>query len=284
MRIGVTGATGFIGKHLISELEKHGPVISLPRLKGVPNRKDLKKFVSGTDLIFHLGGVNRATDEEILKGNTIATSRLLEVILKHGKSSARLIFASSSQVYPAGSYNNPIRETKRTSPNSVYDISKRSAEDLIKVSGVRSTILRMSNVYGPGCLPYYNSVIATWCYRTIKGLPLVINGGGRQGRDFIYVKDAVRAFMLAGFNSGTDSGKIFNVSSGKLVSMKQVIKNITRFQKNTKTEFLQGNQGADISYCCDASKILKRYGWKPRFTLSHGIEKTLSYYREGKIK
>ena len=284
MKIGITGANGFIGKHLVFELEKQGSVKILPRYKGIPSRQELKKFVSGTDLIFHLGGVNRATDQEILEGNAIATSRLLEEVLKHGKSSIRLVFASSSQVYSLRNCKEPIREIKNTTPGSVYGISKKSAEDLIKVSGIPATILRMSNVYGPGGLPNYNSVIATWCYRAINGLPLIINGDGQQGRDFIFVEDAISAFILAGFESGSDSGKVYNVSSGKMVSMRQVIKNITRFQKNTKKEFLQGNLGKAVSYCCDASKFSRRYGWKPRVRLSHGIEKTLSYYREGKIK
>ena len=71
MRIGVTGAKGFIGTHLVSALKKMGTVVTLPRGKVLPGKKDLKRFVAGTDLIFHLGGVNRGPDEEILNGNII---------------------------------------------------------------------------------------------------------------------------------------------------------------------------------------------------------------------
>jgi UDP-glucose 4-epimerase len=282
MRIGVTGANGFIGAQLESALKKRGMVVTLPRRKGLPGRQDLKRFVKDTDLFFHLGGVNRGTDEEILNGNIIATSRLLEAILKGGKSSARLVFASSSQIYSLTNCKAPVREIKKANPDTIYGVSKQNAENLIRISGIPYTTLRLSNVYGPGCRPNYNSVVATLCYRAVQGLPLMINGDGRQGRDFIYVDDAVRAFILAGFESLSDSGKDFNVSSGRMVSIKQIVKQICRHIKNTKVEFLMDKMRSEISYCCDSSKFSGKYGWRPQVSLSRGIEQTLSYYRRKK--
>ena len=77
MRIGVTGAKGFIGTHLLPAIKDQGTVVTLPRRKGFPGKQELKRFVTNTDLIFHFGGVNRDTDEEILSGNIISTSRLV---------------------------------------------------------------------------------------------------------------------------------------------------------------------------------------------------------------
>ena len=221
MRIGVTGAKGFIGTHLVTALKKQGTVVTLPRKKDLPGKQDLKQFVTDTDLFFHLGGVNRGPDEAILNGNIIATSRLLESILNFGKSSARLVFASSSQVYHLANSPTPIRETKKINPDTIYGISKQSAENLIRVSGLPFAILRLANVYGPGCRPNYNSVVATLCSRAVNNLPLMINGEGRQGRDFIYIDDVVRAFVLAGFEPLSGAGNIFNVSSGETVSIKK---------------------------------------------------------------
>ena len=282
MRIGVTGAKGFIGTHLVSALKKRGTVVTLPRRKGFPSKQDLKQFVTGTDLFFHLGGVNRGTNEEILNGNIIATSRLLESILNEGKPSARMVFASSAQTYSLANCKTPIRETKKATPDTVYGVSKQNAENLIKISGIPYTILRLSNVYGPGCRPNYNSVIATLCYRAIKGLPLLINGDGRQGRDFVYIDDVVQAFTLAGFINVPGSGKIYNISSGRMVAIKQIVKLICRNYKNTKAEFLMDNKQSEISYCCDPSRFSEKYGWRPRVSLSKGIEQTLSYYRRKK--
>ena len=279
MRIGVTGAKGFIGTHLISAIKDKGRVVTLPRRKGFPGKGELKRFVEGTDLIFHFGGVNRDTDENILGGNIISTSRLVESILSYGKSSARLIFASSAQVYSWTNYRKPIRETLKANPETVYGVSKQSAENLIKNSGIPFVILRMSNVYGPGCRPNYNSVIPTLCYRAIKGLPLVVNGDGRQCRDFVYIEDIVRAFMIAGFESSIASREIFNVSSGRMISLKQIVKQIGKLHKNTKVEFLTNEKNSETSYCCDFSKFSEKYGWRPKVSLYKGIEHTISYFR-----
>jgi UDP-glucose 4-epimerase len=279
MRIGVTGAKGFIGTHLLSALKKQGTVVILHRRKGLPGKQELKRFVADTDLFFHLGGVNRDTSEKIINGNIIGTSQLLESILNNGKSSARLIFASSSQVYTLANSKTLITETGKAIPDTVYGVSKQSAENLIRKSGIPFVILRMSNVYGPGCRPNYNSVVATLCYRAIKGLPLVINGDGQQCRDFVYIEDVVRAFMLAGFEPLAGLTKIFNVSSGQMVSLKKIVKQISRFHKNTKVEFLMDKKNSEISYSCDPSKFSKEYGWRPRVSLAKGIEQSLSYFR-----
>jgi UDP-glucose 4-epimerase len=279
MRIGVTGANGFIGAHLVTALKKKGTVVVLPRRKGLPGKQELKRFVKDTDLIFHVGGVNRGTNEEILNGNIIGTSRLLEAILKDGKPSTRLVFASSSQVYSLANCKAPIRESKKGNPDTVYGLSKQNAENLIRLSGVPFVILRLANVYGPGCRPNYNSVVATLCHRAVQGLPLMINGDGRQGRDFIYVDDVVRAFTLAGFEPLSGAKIIFNVSSGRMVSIKQIVKQICQRYKKTQVEFLTEKKNLEISYCCDPSNFSGKFGWRPQITLSTGIEQTLSHYR-----
>ncbi len=279
IRIGVTGASGFIGSHLVTALKEYGKVTSLPRGKLLPTSAQLKKFVSGVELIFHLGGVNRGTDEEILTGNITGTLRLLEAIRKHGE--PRIIFASSSQVYRLKKGSAKISESSALQPESVYGISKKSAEDLIRISGLPHTILRLANVYGPGCRPNYNSVVATLCQRAKKNLPLQINGQGNQGRDFVYIDDVVQAFLLSGFQEKSLAGKAYNISSGTITTLKKIVTTIKKNEKGIKVEFKPGAEDR-ISYCCDASKFMRDFNWKPKTSLSQGIEQSLKYYGTGK--
>jgi UDP-glucose 4-epimerase len=281
MRIGVTGASGFIGSHLTGALRKYGKVTVLSRGKSLPSLAHLKSFVSGVELFFHLGGVNRGTDEEILTGNVTGTLRLLEAIKKYGDPSARIVFASSAQVYRLKNRVAKISETSTLQPESIYGVSKKSAEDLIRVSGLPYTILRMTNTYGPGCHPDYNSVVATFCHRAKNKIPLEINGQGKQNRDFIYIDDVVRAFVLTGFNEKPLAGKAYNVSSGQMTSLVKIVNTIKGFEKSVKVEFKPGVEDK-VSYCCDASRFKRDYGWKPKISLLQGIEKSMKYF--GKIK
>ena len=175
MRIGVTGASGFIGSHLTRALKEHGKVATLSRGKSLPLLAHLKSFVLGVDLFFHLGGVNRGTNEDILTGNITGTLRLLEAIKRYGEPSARILFASSAQVYRLKNRAEKISEKSALQPESIYGVSKKSAEDLIRISGLPYTILRMTNAYGPGCRADYNSVVTTFCYRTKNKIPLEIS-------------------------------------------------------------------------------------------------------------
>ena len=277
IRIGVTGASGFIGSHLMTALKGHGKVVTLSRNRSLPTTAQLKNFVSGVELVFHLGGVNRGTDEEILAGNIIGTLRLLEAIRKYGKPSTKMLFASSTQVYRLKKSGDKISESTPLQPDSIYGISKKSAEDLIRISGLPHTVLRLANVYGPGCRPNYNSVVATLCQRARKKLPLQINGKGSQGRDFIYIDDVIQAFLLAGFNGKSQERKFYNVSSGRITTLKKIINTIKQTEKGIKVEF--NVEGEDkVSYCCDSMRFKRDFGWKPRTSLSQGIERSLKYF------
>ena len=276
-RIGITGASGFIGSHLVPALRDFGKIVTLPRGKALPSLSQLKKFTSGVDLFFHLGGVNRGTDEEILNGNIMATLRFLDAVKNYGKPSARILFASSSQVYRLNKIKGKISESSPLQPSSVYGASKKAAEDLIRLSGLPYTILRLANVYGPGCRPNYNSVVATLCQQAQKGLPLQINGKGKQSRDFVYIDDVVQAFVLAGFIEKKMEGKTYNISSGHMTSLVKIVNAIKKHAKRVNVKFIPIEED-NISYCCDASKFKRDYGWKPMTSLSKGIMKSLKYF------
>ncbi len=277
MRIGVTGANGFIGQHLASRLEEDSQVelTRFQRQPGtIPQTKDYKNFVKGLDLIYHLGGVNRASDEELLRSNVLATANLLTAIKQFALPTTSIVFSSSAQVYRLSGAKKKISERCSVDAETVYGISKRVAEDLLRLSGTPHIILRLSNVYGPGCRPNYNSVIATFCHRAVKGEALEINGDGSQGRDFIYIDDVVDAFIQAGFSN--KRAGTFNVGSGKISSLKQVLGKIDKAGVPVNVIYHPELDAGGRSYCCDASRFEKTFNWKASTSLLAGIRNTLS--------
>lgn len=277
----MTGASGFIGGHLMNALAELPNVTVTPlirkRKNTPPTLTELKSFVKDKHLIYHLSGVNRGSEEEILCGNILGTLRLLVAVKTYGSPETRIVFASSSQVYKHG--KTALKESHATEPESLYGVSKKAAEDLIRLSGLQTIVLRLSNVYGPGCRPDYNSVIATFCDRAVRRLPLRVDGNGKQERDFIYIDDVVRAFLEAGTRTQTTKRAVYNISSGRVSSLRQVIGNIKRAGVGVDVEYQNGSAG--ISLGCDPSRFRKVYDWKPRTSLSLGIKHTLEGFQEG---
>ncbi|MFQ5442996.1 MAG: NAD-dependent epimerase/dehydratase family protein, partial [Nitrospinales bacterium] len=283
MRIGVTGASGFIGSHLLRALEQlpNVTVHSLKRKnKDTPPASDeLKDFVREKDLIYHLGGVNRGTGEEIVKGNVEATFNLVQTLNDLG-GKTRIVFASSSQVYKPGAEVTACDESYATEPSTLYGICKKTAEELIRVSGLDYSLLRLSNVYGPGCRPYYNSVVATFCERAVRRQSLSVNGDGEQGRDFIFIDDVVRALVLAGTTELKEKSDVFNISSGKITSLRKILETIKQFVPELEIVYHENADPGEVSPCYANDRFKERYNWNPETSLEAGIKLTLESFNK----
>jgi nucleoside-diphosphate-sugar epimerase len=123
--------------------------------------------------------------------------------------------------------------------------------------------------------------VATFCHRAKNKTPLEINGLGKQSRDFIYIDDVVRAFLMAGFENQPPVRRAYNVSSGRMTSLVKIVNTIKKFEPNLKVEFKPGAEDG-ISYCCDASRYGRDYGWSPKTSLAKGIQQTLKYFGKRK--
>ena len=153
-KIGITGARGFIGSHLVEAIED--PIIFKWNLDHLDSVRD---FVKQCDRIYHVAGKNREKfDGMILKNNLIGTANLLLAMNLENKF-PELIFISSTQV--------------EWNPTCEYSIAKFLEEQAVKETK-KWCIYRVPNVYGPRCLPFYNSVVATFCYQIATGEPLSI--------------------------------------------------------------------------------------------------------------
>ena len=285
MQVGVTGSSGFLGSHLTNALNQLS-VFDVTTLKrnssgNFPDINELKSFVKNLDLIYHIAGANRGTNEELFKGNIQATFNLLEAIMKYGKSSPRIIFTSASQVYkktrPPGKL---VTESYKVEPGTLYGVSKRTAEDLIRLNGFEHAIIRIANVYGPGCRPEYNSVIATFCQKSINDQPIRVDGDGHQKRDFIYVDDVIKAMVLAGTKKNNFVSGVYNLGTGRTASLRQVIRAIKSSGVKVKEFYSPNASVGQNSFSLDATRFKKQFKWKPKTTLRSGIKKTLLWFQK----
>jgi len=185
MRIGITGNQGFIGKNLVVALTNKKYKLSffdLPQNDLLnPKKNYLKKFVSNNDVIIHTAAVNRGSDTEIIAGSIVAAQNLISAMEKYG-SKAKLIFLSSSQAENETIFG----MSKKLTEIMLEDFSKRNKSPV--------AIFRLTNVFGEGCKPFYNSVVATFCYQVANNQKLMVKNGSKEF-NFIYIEDVVKILI-----------------------------------------------------------------------------------------
>ena len=183
MKILITGANGFIGRNLISELKKQGyDELFLYDIDGT--EEYLNKAATRCDVIFHLAGINRPKrPEEFMEGNCDFTGHLIELVKAAGRTPL-IITTSSIQA----ELDNP------------YGLSKKAAEDLLKAyakdTGGRAIIYRLPNVFGKWCRPDYNSAVATFCHNIARDLPVKVNDPSVL-MHLVYIDDVVGELIAA---------------------------------------------------------------------------------------
>jgi UDP-2-acetamido-2,6-beta-L-arabino-hexul-4-ose reductase len=179
VRIGITGWEGFIGSYLKNKVEE-------PLLFNGDMRKldDVKLFTKDCKRIYHLAGLNREKEGEILGNNLLATGNLI-LALKLQGISPEIVFVSSNQV--------------EWNQDSEYGLTKSIEEEIVKMAK-NWCIFRAPNVYGPGGKPFYNSVVATFTYQLAHGQEVTINNPS-ENREFIFIDDLVNALINPQFSA-----------------------------------------------------------------------------------
>ena len=211
MKILVTGAKGFIGKNLISEL-KNQKYDCIFQYDLDSSEAELDKFTRDADFIFHLAGVNRPKDEkDFMEGNFGFTSLLLDKLKYYGNKSPIMISSS-------------IQAELETS----YGLSKKAGEDLIFSYGaennVKVLVYRFPNVYGKWCKPNYNSAVATFSYNIANDLPIQLNDPNFDMK-LVYIDDLINELINALKSSENRKGEfcyvepIYEIKLGSIVEL-----------------------------------------------------------------
>jgi len=231
----VTGATGFIGSHLVEALLQRGVhVRSLIRktsglkwLEGLPieivqgdcnDKVSLGEAVKGVDQVFHLAGVTKAVQEKTyFEVNAFGTENLVRVCLEHNPHLQKFIYVSSQAASGPCQNGGKKKESDRCEPVSPYGQSKRMGEDfaLAHVDELPLIILRPSAVYGPRDRDMY--AFFKLLSRRIK--PCLL--GQEQRISLCYVQDIVQAILLAS-QTKESGGEIFFLSDGQDYRMEEV--------------------------------------------------------------
>ena len=280
IKIGVTGSEGFIGSYLINAINKLGiDYESFDRNKyNLLNTESLEPFVKDKDIIFHLAGKNKGSNFELIGNNVLCTSNILEAIKMYNRN-CKVIFSSSFQVYKPTKVIVPVSESYSLEPKSAYGLSKMFAEKIIefysKNYGIKSIIVRMSNVYGLGCKPYYNSVISTFIDLLHKNNPLSIHGSGKQARDFININDVIDAFIKLINYDNFSNFEIFNICSGKLTSLNEIVDILKVIKPNIKVENIKVDNEENEYLLGDATKIKNKLNWIPKINLKEGLKEMI---------
>ena len=183
MKVLVTGAKGFIGKNLITELERLDDVTVLAfDVDTEPSLLD--KYCQECDFVFNLAGVNRPeTVEEFMEGNFGFATTLVETLKKYNNT-CPIMNSSSIQA----TLDNP------------YGKSKKAGEDMLfaygEENGAQIYIYRFPNVFGKWCRPNYNSALATFCNNIACDLPIQVNDRSTK-MHLVYIDDVVEELILA---------------------------------------------------------------------------------------
>jgi len=303
MKVLVTGGAGFIGSHLVDRLVQEGNQVVVIDNLSTGKRKQVNKkaqfykmdirskriervFRKERPLIVvHLAAqmnVRLSTEDPVFDAevNILGTLNLLEHAVKHGV--RKVTFASSGgavygeqEVFPAG-------ESHRTDPMSPYGISKLAGEKYLayytNTTGLRHVVLRFGNVYGPRQEPEGEAgVIAIFSKLMLEGGQPIINGTGKQTRDFVYVDDVVESIMAT---IGEDIQGIFNVGTGQESTVNEcygIIKELTN--SSCKDLYGAAKKGEQFRSVLDVKKLRGGFDWEPQVSLPEGLKMTVEFFK-----
>jgi CDP-glucose 4,6-dehydratase len=315
----VTGGHGFVASHLAQALLGRGAAVRVldrpdPRMADVggPRRSGLDLLgirddvelveadlrdgdavataVEGTDAVFHLAaqtivGVARSSPLETFEVNVQGAWNVFEAC--RGHEVERVVFASSDKAY-GSSPELPYREDFPLRAAYPYDASKAAADIVARsyahAYGLPLAVTRFANVYGGGDLNF-SRLIPETAVAVLDGRPPVIRSDGSPERDFLFVDDAVAAYLAIADAIGVNgtAGEAFNAGGDRPHSVREVVELIVAAGGNDVEPDFQGGGNPDGEIdrqFVDSAKLREQTGWRPRVELGDGLRRTLEWYRE----
>lgn len=305
-KILVTGGAGFIGSHLVDALIKKDHKVFVidnlstgfrkninPKAKfhkiDLTNHKKIENIlkIEKPEVVFHLAAqidVRKSVADPVFDANSNILASINLIKLAHQYKVKKIIFSSTGGAIYGDTKNRPTGEKESEWPLSPYGIAKLTIDKFLnyyrEVHGLNFISLRYGNVYGPRQNPHGEAgVVAIFLNKMLKGAQPVINGNGKQTRDYVYAGDVVNANLLA-LKHFKKTG-IYNVGAGKETDVNQLFREINRhFGDKFKEAHGPAKIGEQKTSCLSFAKIKRELGWTPKTNFRDGIKKTFEWFSE----
>ncbi|MDP1845262.1 MAG: NAD-dependent epimerase/dehydratase family protein [Candidatus Moranbacteria bacterium] len=305
-KILVTGGAGFIGSHLVDALIKKNHKVFVidnlstgfrkninPKAKfhkiDLTNHKKIENIlkIEKPEVIFHLAAqidVRKSVADPVFDANSNILASINLIKLAHQYKVKKIIFSSTGGAIYGDTKNRPTGEKESEWPLSPYGIAKLTIDKFLnyyrEVHGLNFISLRYGNVYGPRQNPHGEAgVVAIFFNKMLKGAQPVINGNGKQTRDYVYAGDVVNANLLA-LKHFKKTG-IYNVGAGKETDVNQLFREINRhFGDKFKEAHGPAKIGEQKTSCLSFAKIKRELDWTPETNFQDGIKQTFEWFRE----
>lgn len=306
MRILVTGGAGFIASHIVDAYIEAGHEVIIIDNLSTGQRKNINKNtrfyqldVRSTelrwifdrekpDVVNHHAAqmdVRKSVEDPVFDANIniIGMLNLFELAVEFDVK--KLVFSSTGGAVYGEQEQFPAPETHPCRPLSPYGISKFATEKYLEyyrqIHALPYVALRYANVYGPRQNPEGEAgVVAIFCRRFLQNEPAIINGDGKQTRDFVFVQDVVQANLKALDYNQSD---IFNIGTGMETDVNTLFRELRQIAGSSQPEqYAPAKSGEQLRSVIDSSKAKEILGWEPQVTLAEGLRQTYEFFKEGR--
>jgi len=304
----VTGGAGFIGSHLVNGLLDNDYAVavvddlSAGQLRNINHRATfyhapindprINQIIQreGPEIIFHLAAQSSVRQSALdpvadADSNVLGTISLLSAAAAEGVD--KIVFSSTGGAIYGNPATIPCDENTPVSPLTPYALSKYVSELYLKLFyqtyGLAYTILRYSNVYGPGQDPNGEAgVISIFAGSMLRGRSPNIYGDGEQERDFVYVSDVVEANLAAMYHG---DGRTYNIGTGEPVTINRIyslLQDCTDF--HDEPVYRPRRAGEVLKIALDSSCAGQELAWEPKVSLEEGLGLSVDYVRKSMVR
>ena len=308
IKVLVTGGAGFIGSHLVNGLLDNDYAVAVVddlssgQLRNVNhgatfyhapiNDPKIHQIVQreGPEIIFHLAAQSSVRQSALdpvadANANVLGTISLLSAAAAEGVD--KIVFSSTGGAIYGNPDVIPCDEDTPVNPLTPYALSKYVSELYLhlyyQTYGLAYTVLRYSNVYGPGQDPNGEAgVVSIFAGAMLRNRQPNIYGDGAQERDFVYVSDVVEANLAAMYRG---DGRTYNVGSGQPVTVNQIyslLQQCTGF--HNEPVYRPRRAGEVLKIALDSGRAGRELGWEPKVSLEDGLLHSVDYVRKQMVR